>query len=85
MTNNKSITLSINVLYEGGTAKLDQIETYITKSIALTNNYNIVTLTGPGPVWLYLKLAHALHGKVTTLYYESPVTGPVQIFDHNPF
>jgi CRISPR-associated protein (Cas_csx3) len=43
-----------------------------------------VTLTGPGPVWLYLRLAHRLHGIARSLRYDSPVTGPVVVFDHNP-
>ncbi|MGH8470514.1 MAG: hypothetical protein ACREVY_16570 [Gammaproteobacteria bacterium] len=37
------------------------------------------------PVWLYLKIAHALHGKAKKLIYRSPVTGDVVIFDHDPF
>ena len=44
-----------------------------------------VVLTGAGPVWLYLKIAHALHGKAKKLVYRSPVTGDVVIFDHDPF
>lgn len=40
---------------------------------------------GPGPVWLYLAVAHALHGKARRLYYSSPVTGEVLIFGHNPY
>jgi hypothetical protein len=43
-----------------------------------------VTLTGPSPVWLYLRIAHALHGIARSLTYDSPVTGPVEIFNHNP-
>jgi CRISPR-associated protein (Cas_csx3) len=46
---------------------------------------NEVILTGPAPVWLYLKIAHALHGKARKLIYHSPVTGDVVIFDHDPF
>lgn len=42
-------------------------------------------LTGPGPVWLYLRLAHILHGRARRLVYSSPVTGDVVIFDHDPF
>lgn len=45
---------------------------------------NEVVLTGAGPVWLYLKIAHALHGKARRLIYRSPVTGDVVIFDHSP-
>jgi len=43
-----------------------------------------VTLTGPSPIWLYLRLAHTLHGRARILTYDSPVTGPVEIFNHNP-
>jgi hypothetical protein len=42
-------------------------------------------LTGAAPVWLYLKAAHALHGKARTLVYTSPASGDVVVFDHNPF
>ena len=42
-------------------------------------------LTGQAPVWLYLKIAHALHGKAKKLIYDSPATGEVVIFDHDPF
>jgi hypothetical protein len=44
-----------------------------------------VILTGAAPVWLYLKISHALHGKARKLIYSSPVTGEVVIFDHDPF
>jgi hypothetical protein len=37
------------------------------------------------PFSLYLKIAHALHGKAKRLIYRSPVTGDVVIFDHDPF
>ncbi|WP_456339577.1 CRISPR-associated protein Csx3 [Fervidibacter sacchari] len=39
-------------------------------------------LTGQAPVWLYLAVAHALHGKARRLLYTSPTTGEVLIFDH---
>ncbi|RLA95047.1 MAG: hypothetical protein DRG83_19050 [Deltaproteobacteria bacterium] len=41
-------------------------------------------LTGQVPIWLYLAVAHALHGKAKKLVYDSPVTGEVVIFDHSP-
>lgn len=53
--------------------------------LAESRALNFVLLTGPGPIWLYLRLAHALHGKVKKLSYSSPVTGEVVIFDHDPF
>ena len=48
-------------------------------------NLPMVLLTGQAPIWLYLKIAHALHGKARRLIYRSPVTGDVVIFDHDPF
>ncbi|MEW6097553.1 MAG: CRISPR-associated protein Csx3 [bacterium] len=69
----------------GQTAKLDQIPKYIEKALKLAGEGNEVTLTGQAPVWLYLVIAHVLHGKAVKLTYSSPVTGEVVIFDHNPF
>jgi len=31
-----------------------------------------------------LRIAHVLHGKAKKLIYDSPVTGEVVIFDHDP-
>jgi hypothetical protein len=58
---------------------------YVAKALELAGEGNEVVLTGAGPVWLYLKIAHALHGKAKRLIYRSPVTGDVVIFDHDPF
>lgn len=66
------------------TAKLADISDYINKAIELAGEGNDVVLTGKAPVWLYLKIAHALHGKAKKLIYRSPVTGDVVIFDHSP-
>jgi CRISPR-associated Csx3 family protein len=41
-----------------------------------------VVLTGRGPIWLYLRLAHALHGVARTLTYRAPEAGDVLVFDH---
>ncbi|MBI3583963.1 MAG: hypothetical protein HY096_08445 [Nitrospinae bacterium] len=68
-----------------GNAKLDEIDTYIKKAKDLAGEGNEIILTGAAPVWLYLKIAHALHGKAKKLIYKSPVTGDVVIFDHSPF
>jgi hypothetical protein len=67
------------------TAKLADLPAYVAKALDLAGQGNDVVLTGPGPVWLYLKIAHALHGKARKLIYRSPVTGDVVIFDHDPF
>lgn len=41
-----------------------------------------VTLTGPGPVWGYLTIAHALHGRVPRLLYAAPNAPELVIFSH---
>lgn len=76
--------IHLDQLY-GDTAKLSDLPAYLDKALALAGEGNEVLLTGAAPVWLYLKIAHALHGKVKRLVYRSPVTGDVVIFDHDPF
>jgi len=66
-------------------AKLSALPTYIEKAIKQAGEGNEIMLTGKAPVWLYLSVAHALHGKAKKLTYRSPVTGDVIIFDHNPY
>jgi len=77
--------IDIKEIYSDGNAKLDDIEEYITKIKTLVKTGEDVVITGAGPIWLYLKIAHALHGLATSLTYNSPVTGDVVIFNHNPF
>jgi len=77
------ITIDILELYEE-TAKLAQLSDYVAQAKALAGEGNVVKLTGAGPVWLYLKIAHALHGKAVKLYYDSPASGEVLVFDHDP-
>lgn len=78
------ITLDIKTLYSE-TAKLAELPAYLDAARAAAGHGNAITLTGPGPVWLYLAVAHALHGTALSLTYDSPASGPVLIFDHNPF
>ncbi|MBF8276358.1 MAG: hypothetical protein HW390_1431 [Candidatus Brocadiaceae bacterium] len=77
-------TIDLSSLFTD-TAKLSDLPIYIDKTINLAGDGNEVILTGKAPVWLYLAVAHALHGKAKKLLYRSPVTGDVVIFDHNPF
>lgn len=80
------ITIDVAALYSGSdNAKIADLPIYEDNAKKLAGNGNQVTLTGQGPIWLYLKIAHALHGTVTRLTYHSPVTGEVVIFDHSPF
>jgi hypothetical protein len=76
---------NISTLYiSTGTAKLADLPVYESTLKAEVPRGADVTITGPGPVWLYLRLAHTLHGIARTLRYDSPVTGSVVVFDHNP-
>lgn len=78
-----TMEINLETLY-ADTAKLSEVDSYIQKAKTLAGDGNDVILTGAGPVWLYLKIAHALHGKARRLIYRSPVTGDVVIFDHSP-
>lgn len=78
------IEIDLKALY-GDTAKLSELSAYVDKAQAVAGEGHEVILTGAAPVWLYLKIAHALHGKAKRLVYRSPVTGDVVIFDHDPF
>ena len=79
------IALDVSSLYSAdGTARLNRLDHYVRSALSAVPPGSDVTLTGPAPVWLYLRLAHALHGRVRTLTYDSPVTGPVTVFDHTP-
>jgi hypothetical protein len=78
-------TIDVSTLFAAtGTAKLTAIGEYETRARELAPPGDDVTLTGQGPIWLYLRLAHALHGRARKLFYDSPVTGPVEIFNHDP-
>ena len=65
-------------------AKLSELDSYIQRAKSLAGDGNEVILSGAAPIWLYLKIAHALHGKAKKLIYNSPVTGNIVIFDHSP-
>ncbi|MDH7573076.1 MAG: CRISPR-associated protein Csx3 [Clostridia bacterium] len=64
-------------------AKLDQLPVYVEQAVREAGDGNEVVITGRAPVWLYLAVAHALHGKARRVLYASPVTGEVTIFDHS--
>jgi len=66
-------------------AKIETLDDYIKQAVELAGQGKDVVLTGAAPVWMYLGIAHALHGKVKRLVYRSPVTGDVEIFNHDPF
>jgi hypothetical protein len=78
------IVVDLKTLY-GEIAKLSLLPQYLEQALAAAGEGQEVVLTGAAPVWLYLTIAHALHGKAKRLIYRSPVTGDVVIFDHDPF
>ena len=78
------VEIDLSKLFEDQ-AKLSELDNYTQKAIALAGQGKEVVITGAAPVWLYLKVGHVLHGKVKRLIYRSPVTGDVDIFNHDPF
>ena len=76
--------IDLKSLY-GEQAKLEDLPRYVEGAKALAGEGGEMVLTGPAPIWLYLRIAHSLHGTVKRLVYSSPVTGEVLIFDHDPF
>jgi len=84
MISNKEVVVDVRTLYDNS-AKLNELPLYVQKGKEIAGEGNVAILTGEGPIWLYLKIAHALHGKARRLVYRSPVTGDVVIFDHDPF
>ena len=78
------ITIDLSKLYSE-TAKISDLPVYLENALEQAGEGNEVIFTGKAPVWLYLSVAHALHGKAKKLIYRSPVTGDIIIFDHNPF
>lgn len=75
--------IDIKKIY-GETAKLSLLAEYETAAIKLAAGHKMVTLTGAGPVWLYLRLSRALEASDRTLLYDSPVTGIVHIWGEEP-
>ncbi len=78
------ITIDLSTFFPE-TAKLSALDSYTEKAKELAGEGKDIVLTGAAPVWLYLKIAHALHGKAKKLIYRSPVTGDVVIFDHSAY
>jgi len=75
------VVIDLETLYDD-VAKLDELPLYLERAKKLAGEGNEVVLTGQGPIWLYLAVAHALHGKARRLFYTSPTTGEILIYDH---
>ena len=78
----ESVVLDLKSLY-GDAAKIASSSQYIEKALETVGGAQEVILTGAAPVWLYLRVAHALSGKATRLVYRSQVTGDVPVFDND--
>lgn len=81
------VRVDTSSLYDG-TAKVALLDAYLENIRRLPLDGEEVVLTGEAPIWLYLKVAHALHGRAKRLWYESPALGKnnrILIFDHDPF
>jgi hypothetical protein len=76
--------INVSELYQHtGTAKLGDLPAYEAEVLTRCPAGGHILFTGRGPIWLYLRLAHALHGKARSLSYESPEAGKVEIFNHS--
>jgi CRISPR-associated Csx3 family protein len=80
----QSVVIDVEALYRTAdeTARLERLPHYEARARELAGEGRHVVLTGRGPIWLYLRLAHALHGTARTLTYRAPEAGDVLVFDH---
>lgn len=79
------MNIDLSELYAAtGQAKLADLPAYEARVKERVPPGSDVTITGNAPIWLYLRIAHALHGRARILTYNSPVTGLMEIFNHNP-
>ncbi len=69
--------------FYGETAKVEDLPLYVERAKEMAGEGREVVLTGQAPIWMYLALAHALHGRARRLLYTSPASGEVLIFDHS--
>ena len=78
-------TLDVSTLYaDTGQAKFEHLESYLRSALDGVSPGDDVLLTGAGPIWLYLKIAHALHGRARILTYEDGMGNRIEIFNHDP-
>ena len=78
------VEIDVEALYRrlGDTARQEHLAEYERLACEQAGEGRDVVLTGRGPIWLYLCLAHALHGVARALAYRSPEAGEVPVFDH---
>lgn len=78
------VVIDVAELYrpDGENARQGRLAEYERRARELAGEGRDVVLTGRGPIWLYLRLAHALHGVVRSLTYRAPEAGDILVFDH---
>lgn len=78
------VVIDVEALFRerGETALQEHLAAYERAALRQAGEGADVVLTGRGPIWLYLRLAHALHGVARSLAYRAPEAGEVRIFDH---
>ena len=81
-----SVVIDLSTLFVE-TAKVADLPRYEAAVHLQAGAGEDVVLTGQAPIWMYLRLAHALHGRAGRLSYRSPALtgGDIVIFDHNPY
>lgn len=83
-SSSKAFTLDVSTLYDHpNPAKQSELPSYLQHALAVTPPGSAVVITGQGPIWLYLSVAHTLHGIARRLVYRSPEAGEVVVFDHD--
>jgi hypothetical protein len=80
------VLIDLRSLY-GETAKLPDLAAYEERALELAGEGQDVVLTGQAPIWLYLRIAHRVHGHARRLRYRAPAltAGDITIFDHDPY
>ena len=80
----QEVKIDIEGIYTqfGDQATFDNLDDYLKEAKKQAGLGSKVTLTGRGPIWLYLAIQHELHGSIQALKYDSPMTGEVEVYDY---
>lgn len=79
----QEVTIDVENIYSsyGEQATFENLDQYLTDAKTQAGLGSKVTLTGRGPIWLYMLIQHDLHGTIQALKYDSPMTGEVEIYN----
>jgi hypothetical protein len=73
------VTIDVKTLC-GERPSIGLLSEYESLVVKFAGQDNYIVLTGVGPMWLFMRLTHALHGRCMGLSYMSPAGVPVVIF-----